>query len=492
MTPLLKRRGVLKGLGLGAMAASLPMLRNARVFSQSGEIPKRVIFFYAATGNLASHPHETMRLRGNWEPLAPAGMSAPTETAYELNTMLEPLAAYKQDMILFENLDMAQEWIQPPTQPGPANAHFAGSTIALTANHRFSGEQPGAVSIDQFIAQRINSPSPLTRLPSLEVFGSQYPANEVETPSSIGPGMQVPVLWEPGEVYDRVFPDPPNPANQDEAVRLADQRDRVFEFVLSRHANLRDRVGAADRVKIQQHLDTVSDLRRRLNLGTRDVVIPARRIVDPWEATFNNGLEGDERDVMRWHLNNDINMQIAVAGLHADVTRVALLQVVDPPGAAFGYVPGQFGSEGPHDLQHKVNDEDNIQYTDVEARATLARSHLLVMEKFRNLLDQLASRTESDGSRLLDHTAVVFCSEIGNGSHDLSRLPWIVAGSAGGYFRTGRYIQLPRTRPSYYSGSGDVGRPHNDLFVSIANAMGVDVDTFGNPDICTGPITQMR
>jgi hypothetical protein len=71
-------------------------------------------------------------------------------------------------------------------------------------------------------------------------------------------------------------------------------------------------------------------------------------------------------------------------------------------------------------------------------------------------------------------------------------LPWFVVGSANGYFSTGRYLQFPRTMPSYVDPGYDSGRPHNDLFVSIANAMGMDIDTFGNPDVCTGPIDEMR
>ena len=56
------------------------------------------------------------------------------------------------------------------------------------------------------------------------------------------------------------------------------------------------------------------------------------------------------------------------------------------------------------------------------------------------------------------------------------RMPFIIAGSCGGYFNTGRYL-------SY------TDDPHNNLLVSLANAMGVQTNTFGNPDYCSGPLT---
>ena len=91
------------------------------------------------------------------------------------------------------------------------------------------------------------------------------------------------------------------------------------------------------------------------------------------------------------------------------------------------------------------------------------------------ILDQLASLPESDGQTLLDHTLVFVYSHIGEGSHDLSRLPWMVIGDAHGYLKMGQYIRCPIFDP----GSGQIttddkgsrkwnvrGRAHNDLFVT--------------------------
>jgi hypothetical protein len=480
-----KRRSMLKGLSLGAIAAMAPMLRNARAFAQSGEIPKRVVFFYTDTGNLPTRAEANDRSPGHGEPLPVAGMSEPTETQFELNTTMEPLQPFKQDLLLFENLDMLQSWVDP-TPPG--NAHFAGASITLTGANRFDGQFPGAISIDQLIAQQLNSPSPVTRLPSIELQCGGNARGSSEA-SAIAAGQTVPVLYEPDMVYDRLFP---ATADSAQAEMTALRRNRVFDFILGHGGGLRDRLAPNDREKLRQHLDTVSDLQARLALSGRDLPPPSRALLDPWGQLYDGYTEDDSVRDQLFHLSTDINLDLLAAALHADVTRVATVWVDDPPGASFGFTGGQHGATDPHDLQHKVNNIAEPQSSDPEAHATLARSHTLVHQKLASLLDRLAMRTESDGSRLLDHTLVVFCSQIANGSHELSRLPWLLAGSSNGYFRTGRYIRFARGPHAAIPDWADAGRPHNDLFVSIANAMGIDIATFGNPDICTGPITELR
>jgi hypothetical protein len=481
----MKRRSLLKGLSLGAVAALAPILRNARAFAQSGEIPKRVVFFYADTGNLPSRAYQNAREPGHWEPLPVAGRSEPTETQFELNTTMQPLEPFKQDLILFENLDMVQQWLDP-TSPG--NAHFAGASITLTGAHRFDGRFPGGISIDQLIARELNSPTPLTRLSSIELQCGGVDMVNSEA-SVIAPGQTVPVLYEPDVLYDRLFPDPADSASAEMA---ALRRNRVFDFILGHGGGLRDRLSPNDREKVQQHLDTVSDLQARLALTGRDLPPPSRAILDPWGEIYRGYTEDDPLRHQLFHMSTDINLDLVAAALHADVTRVATVWVSDPPGYSFDYTGGMHGSTDPHDLQHKVNNDREPQATDPDAHATLARSHTIVQQKFADFLNRLAMRTESDGSRLLDHTLVVYCSQIANGSHELTRLPWVLAGSCQGYFNTGRYIRFPRMPMDSIPDWETAGRPHNDLFVSIANAMGIDITTFGNPEACTGAIEELR
>ncbi len=81
---------------------------------------------------------------------------------------------------------------------------------------------------------------------------------------------------------------------------------------------------------------------------------------------------------------------------------------------------------------------------------------------------------------MLDNTVVLLGSEITRGNtHSHIDAPFILAGSGGGYFKTGRYLSF----------NGVV--PHNNLLVSIMNAMGLPATTFGNPAYCSGPIVEL-
>jgi hypothetical protein len=85
---------------------------------------------------------------------------------------------------------------------------------------------------------------------------------------------------------------------------------------------------------------------------------------------------------------------------------------------------------------------------------------------------------------LLDNTAVLWCIEVGKGNNHAHRdLPFLLAGSCGGYFRTGRFVD--------YMAGGAAGHAHNNLLVSLAQAMGTKDTTFGDPAHCTGPLPNL-
>jgi hypothetical protein len=99
---------------------------------------------------------------------------------------------------------------------------------------------------------------------------------------------------------------------------------------------------------------------------------------------------------------------------------------------------------------------------------------------FTKLLDALANMPDVDGRRLLDNTVVLWAGELALGSHDLHNCHWLLAGSAGGAIRTGRWLK--------FGANGAKRPPHSNLMVSLANAMGLPITTFGNPAACTGPL----
>ena len=99
-------------------------------------------------------------------------------------------------------------------------------------------------------------------------------------------------------------------------------------------------------------------------------------------------------------------------------------------------------------------------------------------ESFGRFLAMLDGVVEADGKTMLDNSIVLWTSEhkAKDGGHDRRDVPFLIAGSAGGAFKTGRLLRFD-------------GRAHNDLYVAIAQALGyTDINTFGDPEVCKGAL----
>lgn len=93
----------------------------------------------------------------------------------------------------------------------------------------------------------------------------------------------------------------------------------------------------------------------------------------------------------------------------------------------------------------------------------------------------MAASSEADGGTLLDNSLVLWGNElcVGN-SHTYKDIPWLLAGSAGGSLKIGRYLSFK-------------DQPHNNLLVSVCHAMGLsDVTSFGIRGVCTGPLSGLN
>ncbi|MSP74353.1 MAG: DUF1552 domain-containing protein, partial [Myxococcales bacterium] len=146
------------------------------------------------------------------------------------------------------------------------------------------------------------------------------------------------------------------------------------------------------------------------------------------------------------------------AAFTCDLTRVASLQWQEGSNnVAFdGLTPAV--RESHHELSHAIVAETAPMSTQAERNlVAINRCHV---EQFAGLLTRLDSVVEGDGT-LLGHCVVLWTNE-------LSDMPFVMAGGANGYFRTGRSLVYPR-------------RPHNSLLVSLAQGMGMrDVQRFGD------------
>jgi hypothetical protein len=441
------RRSALSLLAAGATGGALFRRGPSAALAAPGDIPKRLIFFYTQQGTL----------RNLW---APTG----SETSFELGQLHGPLQTYKNDLLFLHGLDMRSNDVDPTS---PANAHYGGTTHALTSINRQSGTLPSGPSIDQFIAGELNKAAPLTAFPSLELAAADVSFGEWAV-SFTGSGQPVAFSTEPSESYDRLFG---NFTAPDDTAALArrEQDELVLSYAAGEFDAKAPSFGKEDRLKLQAHAATLRDLQQRLTLTAGSTC------TKPDATGFEN-----KRDYVAIA---DANQHLAAAALACDLTRVVTLALPELPSKEVGYTSGAFGTTDLHDLVHKTAENGELK-DNLDAVEPIKRYHQYHAQQFADFLALLDGIPESDGQSLLDHSVVLWCGQLGSGSHDLSLLPWILAGSGGGYFKPGRFLQLPR--------ANNQGLAHSDLFVSLANYMGLDITTFGNPQVCEGPLPGLR
>ncbi|MGH9161234.1 MAG: hypothetical protein ACRD2X_14775 [Vicinamibacteraceae bacterium] len=91
---------------------------------------------------------------------------------------------------------------------------------------------------------------------------------------------------------------------------------------------------------------------------------------------------------------------------------------------------------------------------------------------------QCAGVPARQGSGVFDNTVVLWTSEVGAGAgHTTTNIPMVILRSGGSHFRTGQYMDY-RSDPA----------SHSDVLTSICNAMGIEIDKFGQESTCNGPL----
>ena len=153
--------------------------------------------------------------------------------------------------------------------------------------------------------------------------------------------------------------------------------------------------------------------------------------------------------------------------LTCDVTRVASIQWTRSVGDVVLSWLG--ATEGHHSLSHHAD-------TDTVARQTLININAWYASQLDYLITQMKLVSEGTGT-LFDNTVILWCNELAIGNvHSHNDMRYLLAGSCAGVIKPGRWLQFK-------------GDPHNNLLLSLANAMDTPLTTFGNPAYCTGPLT---
>jgi hypothetical protein len=366
-------------------------------------------------------------------------------SSFELSEILQPLKPFHDRMNVISDLSHPQAY-----GGGSATAnHNRSAATFLSGAHAEAGPQAHlGITMDQVAAQHIGQDTPL---PSLELMIEESSVNCGEglscayrdTISWQGPTSPLPMQNNPQVVFERLFGD-----GSTDAERRARRQQSVslLDSVLGEAAVLQRKLPATDRSRVDQYLDDVREVERRIQQAARQASTDLELPDTP---------AGIPKDVEA-HIKLMLDLQ--VLAWRADITRVTTLLLAKELSNAVYSKSGV--RDAFHILSHHSNNRENM-----DRFAVLNRYHVTL---FAYLLDKLRSTPDGDGT-LLDHSLVLYGSAMSDGNqHNHGPLPVILAGGASGRLKGGRHIRNPKDTTM------------SNLLLAMLDKLGIAPEKFGD------------
>jgi hypothetical protein len=430
-----ERRKLLRALGGAAL--SLPFLQDllgASAAEAAGLAPKRVVIWVTAMGTIMEH----------WE--------QPVGKLVQLKPLLAPLQPHVQDI--------SQLFIE---EGGIFNGGgHPGYSRTLTGLKAPGTEGIGqGASIDQFLGKELGR---ATRFPVLE-FGAGL--NYKGDPENFNR-----LIWaegnkslaaedSPAAMFTRLFGDTPGgmavmPPPRDPALDKS-----MFDTIAADLQALEGRLVGAERAKTQLHLESIRNLEKQITELQGQVCTPGTSPLSIRQDDETYYLKTPE--IMKAHT------QLLVSALACDMTRVVCFQIGQEGNGSMRFP--FLGHEG---TLHSYSHEDRFYPPGEPMYNALA----WYGEQFAQLVAALKAIPEGDGT-LLDSTWVLWITTMHDGRHhNNGLLPLVTAGSLGGRVKTGEYLHVKN-------------RYLSDLCTTIAHALDVPIDGYGDPQLSKGAISEL-
>jgi hypothetical protein len=410
----LDRRRFLKGSGV---AVALPLLdAMTPAFTRAAASATSPSRFVAMNASLGFHAPFLF-------PEAPGKNYVPTP-------YLEQLKEHRQDFTLFSGLSH-------PSQNGN-NGHASELTWLTSAQRPGLAGFKNTISLDQLIARHIGA---ATRFPSLTL------GTRSQSLSWTANGVPLPAEASPSKLYQQLFAQGTE-EEITEQVKQLEKGKSVLDVVQGDAKALEKSLGHRDREKLDEYLDSIRDLETRLQQNKEWARQPRPRVdyAAPRDIT-------DKADILA---KQGLMYDMIALALQTDSCR-SITFSLGAMNAVPSNIPGV--KTDWHNLSHHGKDQDKIEELEIIEKAEF--------KLFGEFLTKLKGLKEN-GKHLLDHTAILFGSNLGNASsHGTKNLPVIVAG--GGY-----------SHGSYVAHDAKDNTPFCNLFVPLAQRMGVEIETFGS------------
>ena len=363
-------------------------------------------------------------------------------SAFELSPILEPLAPFKQQLLVLSGLKANWNYIHA----GASGSFLTGTT----RGGRTEVEIIADVSMDQLLARRFASE---TQVASLELA--------MDAPNNAGactgvlscvythtlcwrsPTQPLPMEYNPRAVFEKLFGDSGNTERNARAARLR-QHKSMLDSVSDKLAALRRELGPQDQVRIEQYTESVRDVERRIQKAEEQgLELPA--MVQPQGVP----------PVFEDHLA--LMQDLQLLAFQSDLTRVISFMIGKEQSAR------PYPQVGVPEAHHPLSHHGNVP----ELVAHMSKINRYHTELFSKFLARLQATGDGDGS-LLDHMTILYGSGISNSNaHSGETLPLLVAGGGAGRLKGGRHLKYA-DKPSMAN-----------LLVTLMDKLDVPVEKLG-------------
>lgn len=363
----------------------------------------------------------------------------------ELSPTLSSLTPVVDHLTVLTNMELKNSY------PGTHATSNAGFLSAAKAKWTESTDYHLGTTVDQIAAKQIGQQ---TRLPSLEMamdlmsmvgqcdngFACVYQNNL----SWSSPTTPLPAEAHPRLVFERLFGEGGTAEERRDALR---RKASLLDWVMDDTARLQAELGSEDRAKVDQYLDSIREVERRIQKAEVE--------------TENGELPDLDRPAgvpVAYADHAKLMFDLQVLAMQADITRVITFQLARETSTRT--YPEAGVSEPHHPLTHHGNNPEKI--------AKVAKINAFHVSLFAGFLEKLKATPDGNGS-LLDHTLCLYGSGMGNPNvHDHTNLPILVAGGAAGGMQGGRHIRY------------DEPTPLANLHLTLLDKVGIHLDSFGD------------
>jgi Protein of unknown function (DUF1552) len=430
----LSRRTILRGIGTSLALPFLDAMVPALRASGAAKPIVRTAFVYVPNGAIMN----------NWTP-------ATEGAGFEFTPTLKALEPFRDRVNVISGL--AQ--INGRALGDGAGDHARAGATWLTGAHPKKTEVDihAGVSADQIAARELGK---ATQLASLELgleapslagdCDSGYSCAYTNTISWRTPTTPLPVEVNPRAVFERLFGDGDS---TDPAARLAAMKEQssILDYVRGDVARLSNGLGARDRNKLDQYMEAIRDIERRIQKAEEQNATLKMPLMER-----PSGVPEEFEDHAR------LITDLMVLAFQADMTRVVSFMMAregsNRPYRAIGV------SDGHHSVTHHQNDPEKI--------AKVAKINAYHVQTFAYMLERLRTTRDGEGT-LLDHCQILYGSSISDGNaHTHHDLPLILAGGAAGQIKSGRHIRYAKETPM------------NNLLLTMLDQAGVHAEKLGD------------